>query len=72
VSTATDGGASLAAVAGLLHGHVHDVTSYIDADVSGDTDAAHRILAESVSRMRAIAKAVTDAIVAQHLKTVTP
>jgi hypothetical protein len=72
VSTATAGGASLAAVSGLLHSHVHDVTSYIDADAGGNARVARRILAESVARMHVIAKTVSDAIVAQHLKTVTP
>jgi hypothetical protein len=71
VNTATAGGASLAAVAGLLHGHVHDITSYIDAAESGDPGTARRILAESVAHMHVIAKAVTDAILGQHLKTVT-
>lgn len=70
VSTATAGGASLAAVAGLLHGHVHDITSYIDAAVNGDRLGTRRILAESVVHMHVIAKAVTRAILAQHLKTV--
>ena len=71
VDTATAGGAPLATVARLLHGHVHDITSYIDAAVSGDRPATQRILAESVAHMRVIAKAVTAAILAQHLKTVT-
>jgi hypothetical protein len=71
VDTATAGGTSLAAVVGLLHGHIHDITGYVDAAVSGDRLATRRILAESVVHMHAIAKAVTRAILAQHLKTVT-
>jgi hypothetical protein len=70
VDTATAGGASLAAVAGLLHGHVHDITSYVDAAVSGDRAATDRILAESIAHMHVIASAITRAILAQHLKTV--
>jgi hypothetical protein len=72
VSTATAGGASLTAVTGLLHGHVHDLTSYIDADIAGHAADARQILDQAVAHMHVIAKAVTDAIAAQHLETVTP
>jgi hypothetical protein len=71
VSTATAGGASLNVVAGLLHSHLHDITSYIDAAVSGDRFTARRILAAAVAHMHVIANAVTRAILAQHLKTVS-
>jgi hypothetical protein len=72
VSTATAGDASLTAVTGLLHAHVHDLTSYIDADVAGHDAEAHQILTEAVTNMRVIAKTVSDAIAAQHLETVAP
>jgi hypothetical protein len=72
VSTATAGGASLAAVTALLHGHVHDVTSYIDADAAGHEIQARQILALGVGHMHVIAQAVSRAIEAQHLKTVKP
>lgn len=72
LSTATAGGASLAAVTALLHGHVHDVTSYIDADAAGHQIDARRILAVGVAHMHVIAQAVSRAIEAQHLKTVKP
>lgn len=72
VSTATAGGVSLAVVTALLHGHVHDVTSYIDADVAGHEVEARRILDQGIVHMHRIAGAVADAIAAQHLKTVKP
>jgi hypothetical protein len=72
VTTATAGGAPLLAVTQLLHGHVQDLTSYIDADVAGHHDEAHRILTQAVAHMHVIAKAIADAIAAQHLKTVIP
>jgi len=71
VSTATAGGASLTAVTALLHGHVEDVTSYIDADVAGHDADAQRILTAAVAHMHVIAGAVAHAIALQHLKTVT-
>lgn len=71
VSTATAGGASLAAVTGLLHDHVHDLISYVDADVAGRRQDAQQLLDQAVAHMHVIAKAVSDAIVAQHLDTVT-
>ena len=36
LTTATASATSLPAVTGLLHAHVHDLTSYIDADVAGN------------------------------------
>jgi len=72
VSTATASNASLTAVTGLLHAHVHDLTSYIDADVAGHDTEAHQILIEAVATMHVIAKTVSDAIAAQHLETVSP
>ena len=72
VSTATAGGASLAAVTALLHGHVEDVIGYIDADVAGHDADARRILAVAVAHMHLIAGAVSHAIALQHLKTVKP
>ena len=71
VATATAGGASLVAVTGLLHGHVEDLTTYIDADIAGDRGDAFRLREQAVGHMHVIAKAVADAIVAQHLKTVS-
>ncbi len=72
VSTATAGGASLTAVTSLLHAHVRDLTSYIDADVAGHTVEARQLLDQAVAHMRVIATAVSDAIAAQRLKTVAP
>ena len=72
VSTATAGGASLRDVTALLHGHVEDITSYIDADVAGHAADATRILTAAVAHMHVIAGAVSHAIALQHLKTVTP
>ncbi|MCU1466505.1 MAG: copper amine oxidase [Actinomycetia bacterium] len=70
VTTATAGGASLVAVTGLLHGHVADFMSYIEADVGGNRREALRLRELAVAHMHVIAKAIADAIVAQHLKTV--
>jgi hypothetical protein len=72
VTTATAGGASLGAVTGLLHGHVGDLTSYVEADVAGNRREALRLRAQAVAHMHVIAKAIAEAIVAQHLKTVGP
>ena len=72
VTTATASGASLTAVTGLLHAHVHDLTSYIDADVAGHDSVARQILVHAVATMHVIAKTVADAIAAQHLRTVAP
>jgi len=72
VSTATASDASLTAVTGLLHAHVHDLTSYIDADVAGHEAEAHQILAQAVANMHVIAKMISDAIAAQHPETVAP
>ena len=72
VSTATAGGASLVAVTALLHTHVEDLTSYIDADVAGHTAEAKQLLTQTVAHMHVIAKAIADAIAAQHLTTVIP
>lgn len=72
VSTATADGASLVDVTALLHGHVDDVMSYIDADVAGHEVDAQRILAQAVAHMHLIAGAVSHAIALQHLKTVKP
>ena len=70
VTTATAGGASLVAVTGLLHGHVADLMSYIEADIAGNKSEAARLREQAIAHMRVIAKAIADAIVAQHLKTV--
>jgi hypothetical protein len=72
VSTATAEGVALAEVTALLHGHVHDVTSYIDAVAAGHETEARQILAVGVAHMHVIAQAVSRAIAAQHLKTVKP
>jgi hypothetical protein len=72
VSSATAGRAPLLAVTGLLHSHVHDLTSYIDADVAGHGDEAKQLLDRAVAHMHDIARAITDAIAAQHLKTIAP
>ena len=72
VSTATASDASLTAVTGLLHAHVHDLTSYIDADVAGHEAEAHQILTQAVANMHVIAKTISDAIAAQHPETVAP
>ncbi len=72
VSTVTASGSSLTAVTGMLHAHVHDLTSYIDADVAGNDTEAHQILTHAVATMHLIAKTVSDAIAAQHLETVGP
>jgi hypothetical protein len=72
VSTATGGGVPLVTVTNLLHDHVQDLTRYIDADIHGHTDEAGRLLRQAVTHMHVIAKAVSDSIVAQHLKTVRP
>ena len=72
LSTATDAGVGLVAVTGLLHAHVADLTSYIQADVDGHTADARRILARAVAHMHVIAAAVARAIAVQHLKTVVP
>lgn len=71
VSTATAGGVSLVAVTNLLHGHVEDLTRYIEADVGGNAPEAARILVQAVTHTRVIAHAVAEAIVAQHLTTVS-
>jgi len=70
VSTATASDASLTAVTGLLHAHVHDLTSYIDADVAGHETEARQILIQAVVKMHVIAKTISDAIAAQHPETV--
>jgi hypothetical protein len=72
VTTATAGGASLVAVTGLLHGHVEDLMSYIEADISGNAREAARLRQQAIAHMHEIAKAIADAIVAQHPKTVSP
>ena len=72
LTTATASAASLPAVTGLLHAHVHDLTSYIDADVAGNDTEARQILVHAVATMHVIAKTVSDAIAAQHLRTVAP
>ncbi|MDQ1477986.1 MAG: hypothetical protein QOE62_3215 [Actinomycetota bacterium] len=72
VTTATAGGASLGAVTGLLHAHVGDLSSYIEADIAGNRREALRLREQAVAHMHVIAKAIADAIVAQHLKTVGP
>jgi hypothetical protein len=72
VTTATAGGASLVAVTGLLHGHVADLTSYIEADIRGNQRDAARLREQAIEHMHVIAKAIADAIVAQHPKTVSP
>jgi len=72
VTTATGGRVPLLAVTGLLHGHVQDLTQYIDADVSGRPEDAQRLLDQAVAHMHVIATAVADSIVRQHLKTVGP
>jgi hypothetical protein len=72
LSTATQGGVPLRMVIRLLHGHVHDLTAYIDADIAGRHDEAARLLDDAVAHMHVIAKSVTDSIIAQHLKTVKP
>ncbi|MDP9331821.1 MAG: hypothetical protein M3Q30_00720 [Actinomycetota bacterium] len=72
VTTATASDASLTAVTELLHAHVHDLTSYIDTDVAGHDTEARQILIHAVATMHVIAKTVSDAIAAQHLRTVAP
>ena len=72
VSTATAGGVPLVAVTNLLHGHVQDLTRYIEADIAGHTADAAQILVQAVAHMRVIASTVSGAIVAQRLKTVSP
>lgn len=72
VNAATANGASLTAVTGLLHSHVHDLTSFIDADVAGHRAEAQQILQKTIADMHVIAKAISGAIAAQHLDTVTP
>ncbi len=72
VSTATGGGVGLGAVTALLGGHVLDLTRYIDADVDGHSADASSILVQAVAHIRVIAGAMGNAIVAQHLMTVTP
>lgn len=72
VSTATANGVGLLAVTNLLRGHVQDLTRYIDADVGGHTADAAQILVQAVAHIRVIAHAMGDAIIAQHLNTVTP
>lgn len=71
VSTATAGGVPLVTVTDLLHGHVEDLTRYIEADVDGNTAEAARILAQAVTHIRVIAHAVAEAIIAQHLPAVS-
>ena len=70
LSTATAGGVGLVAVTSLLHTHVTDITSYIDADVAGHTALADQLGAHAVTHMHIIARAIADAIAAQHLATV--
>ena len=72
VSTATASDASLTAVTGLLHAHVHDLTSYIDAEVAGHETEARQILTRAVANMHIIATTMSDAIAAQHPETVAP
>ncbi|HEV7526192.1 MAG TPA: hypothetical protein VGP92_14570 [Acidimicrobiia bacterium] len=72
VTTATDGGVNLVTVTALLHTHVQDMTTYIEADVAGHTSEAAQALAHAVSHMHVVARAISDAIVAQHLDTVSP
>jgi len=72
LTSATASAASLPAVTGLLHAHVHDLTSYIDADVAGHDSVARQVLVHAVATMHVIAKTVADAIAAQHLRTVAP
>ncbi len=55
----------------LLHGHVEDLTRYIEADVDGNAAEAARILVQAVTHIRVIANAVAGAIIAQHLTTVS-
>ncbi len=45
VTTATAGGVELVAVTNLLHTHVDDITSYVDADVSGSLGGGRRAAA---------------------------
>ena len=71
VTTATSGGVPLVAVTNLLHGHVEDLTRYIEADVAGNRAEAARILVQAVTHIRVIANAVAGAIIAQHLTTVS-
>jgi len=72
VSTATGGGVDLVTVTHLLHGHVEDMTRYIDADVAGHTADAQQLLDRAIAHMHVIADAVSDAIARQHLATVHP
>jgi hypothetical protein len=72
LATATGGGVPLVAVTRLLHGHVEDMTDYIAADVAGRTGDAQHLLDRADAHMHVIAKAVADAIVRQHLATVSP
>jgi len=70
LSTATAGGVGLVAVTSLLHTHVTDITSYIDADVAGHTALAAELQTHAVTHMHIIARAIAAAIAAQHLATV--
>ena len=72
VTTATGGRVPLLAVTSLLHGHVQDLTQYIEADVAGRVVEARRLLDQAVAHMHVIATEVADSIVRQHLKTVGP
>jgi hypothetical protein len=72
VSTATGGRVPLLAVTRLLHGHVEDMTDYIDSDVAGHAAEARHLLDQAVAHMHIIAGAVSDAIVRQRLATVRP
>jgi len=72
VSTATASNASLSTVTGLLHAHVHNLTSYIDADVAGHDAEAHQILTDAAANMHVVARTVSEAIAAQHLATIAP
>jgi len=70
LSTATAGGVGLVAVTRLLHTHVIDITSYIDADAAGHTALAAQLRAQAITHAHIIARAIADAIAAQHLDTV--
>jgi hypothetical protein len=70
LSTATAGGVGLVAVTRLLHLHVTDITSYIDADVAGHDALAAQLRAQAIAHAHIIARAIADAIAAQHLDTV--
>ena len=58
VTTATAGGVALNAVTKLLHTHVDDITSYVDADVSGHAAEAAALLQHAVTHMHLIAGAI--------------